>query len=28
VRECTAQASGCLAWQVTDCSASNEVCND
>jgi hypothetical protein len=28
VRECVAQASGCLAWQVTDCSASNEVCND
>jgi hypothetical protein len=28
VRECVAEASGCLGWQVTDCSASNEVCND
>src|SRR5262249_19233123 len=28
LRECVASASGCLAWQVTDCAAHNDVCDD
>lgn len=27
VRECAQSASGCLAWQVTDCSATSTVCD-
>ncbi|HEU4615655.1 MAG TPA: hypothetical protein VFS15_26350, partial [Kofleriaceae bacterium] len=27
VRECTQSASGCLAWQVTDCGATSTVCD-
>lgn len=27
LRECEQGASGCLAWQVTDCAATNEVCD-
>ena len=27
VRECVAAPSGCLAWQLTDCGATNEVCD-
>lgn len=26
LRECVASSSGCLAWQTTDCAASNNVC--
>jgi hypothetical protein len=28
LRVCSAGPSGCLAWQVTDCTATNEVCDD
>ena len=28
LRACTVQADGCLAWQVTDCAATNEICDD
>jgi hypothetical protein len=27
VRECMPQPSGCLAWELTDCGATNEVCD-
>jgi hypothetical protein len=27
VRTCVAQPSGCLAWDVTDCGATNEICD-
>lgn len=26
LRECVASSSGCLAWQVTDCAANNNIC--
>lgn len=26
LRECVASSAGCLAWQVTDCAASNNIC--
>lgn len=28
VRACTLMATGCLAWQITDCGASNGICDD
>lgn len=28
VRACTQMASGCLAWEVTDCGATNDICDD
>lgn len=28
LRTCVAASSGCLSWQVTDCAASDNICND